>query len=75
VGNTVASGRAPLLDLQTLIPYLKAAAVTRHPPRPVSFKALKVAVVMRHDADDVEAIRFTLVSFYFSTYILIKHFM
>jgi hypothetical protein len=25
--------------------------------------------------DDMEAIRFTLVSFYFSTYILIKHFM
>jgi hypothetical protein len=25
--------------------------------------------------DDAEAIRFTLVSFYFSTYILIKHFM
>jgi hypothetical protein len=46
------SGRAPPLDLQTLIPALKVAAVTRRPRRPVSFKAtLKVVAVMRHGAE------------------------
>jgi hypothetical protein len=45
-------GRTPPLDLQMLIPALKVAAVTRHPPRPVSFKvALKVAGVIRHSAE------------------------
>jgi hypothetical protein len=47
-----ASGRAPPLDLQTLIPALKVKAVTRRPPRLVSFKtALKVAAVMRQRAE------------------------
>jgi hypothetical protein len=42
-----ASGRATPLDLQTLIPTMKVAVVTRRPPQPVSFKAtLKVATVM-----------------------------
>jgi hypothetical protein len=71
-----ASGRAPPLDLRTLSPALKVAAVTGHPSLPVSFKAaLEVAALMQHSEEMTRRKLDLLQYLLFSTYILIKPFM